>query len=234
MGAAQGIWLNQLKAATHYNQWIFSQIQPYLKGHTLEVGCGIGNFTEQIAQSCPQVLAVDLNPSYVQQARDRLHAYPNLQIQTADATQLQGNQSFDTIVMLDVLEHIEDDIGVLRQLGQSLEPNGTLILKVPAFNALYNSMDKVVGHYRRYTQDTLQDVLMRASFLPLDLWYFNMAGIPAWWFTGTVLRQGTPAGQQVGWFDRCVPLFQSVEAHIRCPVGLSLFAIATPKASAKS
>ena len=149
MGAVQGKWLNQLKAATHYNQWIFSQFRPYLKGSVLEVGCGIGTFTELIAHSCPQVLAVDLNEDYTQQARDRLRHCTNLKIQTVDATQLQANQTFDTIVMLDVLEHIEDDIGVLQQLKQCLEPNGILILKVPAFNALYNSMDEAVGHYRR-------------------------------------------------------------------------------------
>ena len=227
MGAAQGLWLNQLKAATHYNQWIFSQIQPYIKGHTLEVGCGIGTFTEPMAHVCSQVLAVDLNETYVQQARDRLSHCSNLQIRTADATQLQGNQTFDTIVMLDVLEHIEDDVGVLWQLGQCLAPNGTLILKVPAFNALYNSMDEAVDHYRRYTQASLQEVLKMASFMPVEMWYFNMAGIPGWWLNGTVLRQRTPVGQQVGWFDRCVPLFQSIESYIRCPVGLSLVAIAS-------
>lgn len=227
MGMAQGIWLKQLKAANHYNQWIFSQIQPYLKGYTLEVGCGIGNFTDPIAHCCSQVLAVDLNPEYVQQARDRLHHCSNLRIETADATQLQAQQTFDSIVMLDVLEHIEDDIGVLQSLGQRLHSDGTLILKVPAFNALYNSMDKGVGHYRRYTKDTLQQVLEKASFLPLDLWYFNMAGIPGWWLNGTVLHQETPMGQQVGWFDRCVPLFQVMESQLRPPVGLSLFAIAS-------
>lgn len=227
MGAVQGIWLDQLKAATHYNQWIFSQFQPYLKGNVLEVGCGIGTFTELIAHSCPQVLAVDVNEDYTQQARDRLHLYSNLQIQTADATQLQAEQTFDTIVMLDVLEHIEDDIGVLHQLKQCLEPNGLLILKVPAFNALHNSMDEAVGHYRRYTQNSLENALEQASLAPLDAWYFNMAGIPGWWFNGSVLRQGTPIGSQVGWFDRCVPLFRTVESYLRCPVGLSLFAIAT-------
>ncbi|MEL6813761.1 MAG: class I SAM-dependent methyltransferase [Cyanobacteria bacterium J06598_3] len=226
MQRPQDIWLDHLQSATHYNQWIFSHIQPHIKGRTLEVGCGNGNFTTLIAQHCPQLLAVDLDPTYTQQTQARLQAYDHVKVLTADATTLACAQSFDTIIMLDVLEHIADDVSILRRLSQYLAPGGTLILKVPALDTLYNSLDQAVGHHRRYTPKTLEATLSCANFLAPTLQYFNMVGIFGWWLNGQ-LQRTNPPGEQVGWFDRCVPLFQSVETTLGCPVGLSLFAVAT-------
>lgn len=236
METPQDIWLDQLQSATHYNQWIFAQIQPHLKGRTLEVGCGNGNFTTLIAQQCPQLVAIDLNADYVEQTKARLRSSEHVSVVTADATELDSNaiigkQTFDTIILLDVLEHIENDVELLQRLRQSLSPDGTLLLKVPALDYLYNSLDKAVGHHRRYTPKTLQDSLTRAAFAAPAIKYFNMVGILGWWLNGAVLKRTNPPGQQVGLFDRCVPLFQAVEDNLLCPAGLSLFATATPDAT---
>lgn len=227
MQSAQGVWLDRLRVATHYNQWVFSQIHPYLKGQVLEVGCGSGNFTELIAPVCPQLVAVDLNEGFVKAAIDRLKPYTHVDIFAADATVHSWSQSFDTIIMLDVLEHIADDVTLLQQLSQSLAPNGRLILKVPAIVALHNSIDQAVGHYRRYTPERLRTVLTQASFMNSTIWYFNMAGILGWWFNGAVLGRVMPPHHQIGWFDRCVPFLRVVESKVRCPFGLSLFVVAT-------
>lgn len=234
MQRAQDVWLDHLQSATHYNQWIFSQLRPHVKGRTLEVGCGSGNFTTLIAQHCSELLAVDLDPDYVRQTRSRLKAnhtnasqqdYSHVSVITADATTMDCAQPFDTIIMLDVLEHIKDDVAVLRRLSQMLGPDGTLIIKVPAIESLYNSLDEAVGHYRRYTPQTLELALSKAAYTQTKLSYFNLVGVLGWWLNGTRGRV-TPPGEQVGWFDRCVPLFQSVENRVGCPVGLSLFAVA--------
>ncbi len=230
MQRAQDVWFDQLQAATRYNQWIFSQLQPHIKGRTLEVGCGSGNFTALIAQNCSELLAVDLDEEYTQQTRSRLKEspqdYSHVKVMTADATTMECMQSFDTIIMLDVLEHIKDDVAVLHKLKQLLAPGGTLLIKVPALESLYNSLDEAVGHHRRYTTDTLRAALTRAAYAEPVLSYFNLVGILGWWLNG-LKGQANPPGEQVGWFDRCVPLFQTVENRLGCPVGLSLFAIAT-------
>ena len=226
MQRAQDVWFGHLQSATHYNQWIFSQLQPYVKGRTLEVGCGSGNFTALIAQNCSELLAVDLDEGYVRQTRSRLKSYSHVNVIAADATKMESAQLFDTIIMLDVLEHIEDDVAVLQKLGQMLAPGGTLIIKVPALESLYNSLDKAVGHHRRYTSKTLRAALNKAAYTQTALSYFNLVGILGWWLNGAKGRV-TPPGDQVGWFDRCVPLFQGVEDRLGCPVGLSLFAMAT-------
>ena len=230
MQCAQDVWLDHLQSATQYNQWIFAHLQPHLKGRTLEVGCGTGNFTELIAQNCPQLVAVDLNSDYASQTKARLSNYNHVEVTAADATQMDSTEPFDTIILLDVLEHIEKDVELLQRLRSYLAPDGTLILKVPAIHSLYNALDEAVGHYRRYTPQTLRAAIANASFTDITIQYFNTVGILGWWLNGSVLKRVTPPGEQVGLFDRCVPLFRAVESAVPCPIGLSLFATAVRSA----
>ncbi|MGF1500168.1 MAG: class I SAM-dependent methyltransferase, partial [Elainellaceae cyanobacterium] len=177
---AQTFWLENLKFASHYNQWIFSQIQPYLGAEVLEVGCGNGNFSVLIAPQCDRLVALDLDKDYVQQTRMRLRGNHRVEVLMADATQFNCDRSFDTIVMLDVLEHIEDDVGTLCTLSRLLKPGGRLVLKVPALEALYSPMDRAIGHYRRYRKATLKAAFEAAGLQASQVWYFNLAGIPGW------------------------------------------------------
>ena len=232
MNSPQDQWLDHLQSATHYNQWIFSRIAPHLKGRTLEVGCGTGNFTTLIAQCCSQLVAVDLNADYVAQTQARLSHCKHINVMTADATKMDASETFDTIILLDVLEHIENDVDLLLRLRRQLAPGGTLLLKVPAIAPLYNSLDAAVGHHRRYTPETLRQTILSAkdnniSFAEPAIDYFNAIGIVGWWLNGSILKRTAPPGQQVGLFDRCVPLFQAAENWLHPPTGLSLFAAAT-------
>lgn len=224
---AQTFWLENLKTASNYNSWIFSQIQPWLGNDVLEVGCGNGNFSEFLAHHCQRLVAVDLDETYVNLTQQRLRSYDHVEVLQADATKLQGQEHFDTIIMLDVLEHIEDDVATLKQLSHCLKPGGKFVVKVPALSSLYTPMDEVIGHYRRYQKDTLQATFERAGFTKPHLWYFNVGGIPGWWLNGKVLKRTTPASNQIGLFDKVVPLLKTVESIVKPPVGLSLFAIAS-------
>lgn len=224
---AQTFWLNQLQQASNYNQWIFSQISPHLGQRVLEVGCGNGNFTDLLRQG-RQVIAIDLDAAYVKAAQARLQG-TNVEIYQLDATQLatqpQWQGAFDSVVLLDVLEHIVDDHDLLQQLQLVLRPGGRLILKVPALEWLYSPMDKAIGHYRRYTPQRLRAAVRQADLSRPEVWYFNAAGIPGWWLNGSLLRRQTPPQAQVSWFNRCVPVLQAWENRLPPPVGLSLFAV---------
>jgi 2-polyprenyl-3-methyl-5-hydroxy-6-metoxy-1,4-benzoquinol methylase len=160
----QAFWLDQLQSATQYNRWIVSQLLPDLGSSILEVGCGTGTFTELLAQTGSPVTAVDCDAAFVAMAQARLQSYANVQICLGDATQMQWQRSFDTVILLDVLEHIEHDRQLLQQLRQSLQPGGRLILKVPALSWLYSSLDRAIGHHRRYSRATLAEVLQQAGY----------------------------------------------------------------------
>lgn len=229
---AQSFWLDHLKSASHYNRWIFSQILPYLGQEILEVGCGNGNFTALLAQQGASVTAVDRNQDYANAAISRLQDHPKVEILVADATQIAWTRHFDTIVLLDVLEHIAADAKLLHQLSHGLRSGGNLIVKVPALNWLYSPMDQAIGHHRRYNKPGLMETFRQATgsdptFSDPIVWYFNAAGIPGWWLNGRLLQRTTPPAEQIGWFDRAVPMLAAIESRVKMPIGLSLFAVAT-------
>ena len=221
---AQTFWLENLKSADRYNNWIVEQIKPYLGNNVLEVGCGNGNFTVFLAQECDRVTGIDINKEYVEVAKKRLVKQAGVTILQEDVTKLQSRNSFDTIIMLDVLEHIENDIATLQQLNTLLQPQGKLIIKVPALNYIYGEMDRAIGHYRRYNKNTLADTFQKANLAQPKVWYFNIAGIPGWWFN-SILKRTTPPSQQVNLFNKVVPILSTVESIVKPPVGLSLFAV---------
>jgi SAM-dependent methyltransferase len=223
----QTFWLENLKLADNYNNWIFSQIAPHLGRSVLEVGCGNGNFTVLLAEHCDRVMAVDIDESYIDRARSRLAGKSGVQVLQTDATQLKVQSHFDSVVMLDVLEHIQNDVQLLRSLSNYLRPHGKLVVKVPALEWLYSPMDRAIGHYRRYSKTKLSETFAAAGFANPQIWYFNIAGIPGWWLNGKVLGRTTPGTEQVGLFNKLVPLFQSLESLLPVPTGLSLYAVGT-------
>ena len=224
---AQTFWLENLKQADRYNNWIFEQIEPHLGKDVLEVGCGNGNFTVYLTTQCDRVTGIDIDPEYVSTAKNRLARRSNVKIVQQDINKLETKNSFDTVVMLDVLEHIEHDVLILQKLNALLKPGGKLIIKVPALNSIYGEMDRVIGHYRRYNKKTLIATFEQANITPSIVWYFNIAGIAGWWLNSKVLKRTTPPSEQVSLFDKVVPVLNAIENSVKPPVGLSLFAVAT-------
>jgi SAM-dependent methyltransferase len=229
----QDAWLEHLNEANRFNDWVASSFADELHGAVLEIGCGTGNFTGQIASRATQVTAVDLNPDYVRIAAERFRDRPNVEVRTADATRTEWPEPFDAIVMLDVLEHVEDDVGLLRRLKQALAQDGLLVLKVPAAAWLYSPMDQAIGHHRRYSRDRLAETLAAAGFTVKRQSYFNIAGMFGWWLNGKVLRRTVPPREQLALFERLVPMLRRVESAVSWPFGLSLIAIARPAAASR-
>ena len=221
---AQTFWLENLKEADRYNNWIIEQIKPYLGNNVLEVGCGNGNFTVFLARQCDRVTGIDINREYVETAKKRLAKQANVTILQKDATKIESENTFDTIIMLDVLEHIKNDVATLQQLNTLLQNRGKLIIKVPALNYIYGEMDRAIGHYRRYNKHTLANTFQKANLASPKVWYFNIAGIPGWWLN-SILKRTTPPSQQVSFFNKVVPILSTVESIVKPPVGLSLFAV---------
>lgn len=225
--AEQAFWLAHLGAADRFTAWVGGVIGPYLGRSVLEVGCGTGTFTRLLAHAAARVVAVDLDPGFVAAARAATASHPHVRVECADATAAGMPRDFDTVVMLDVLEHVADDVGLLRKLREALAPGGRIILKVPALPALFSPLDAAIGHHRRYSRRSLRRAMEAAGYAPVLCRPFNALGILGWWLNGTVLKRRTPPAEQVALFDRLVPWLRRLERLTGPPVGLSLIAVAT-------
>jgi SAM-dependent methyltransferase len=223
--AAQDFWLAKLGVAHRFNAWVFSRFRRHLGQNVLEVGCGSGNFTTLIAAEGHAVTGCDVHAPYVDIARARLAAYPQARVLCADATQAEFSGGYDTVVLLDVLEHIEDDVGFLTRLRATLRPGGRIIIKVPAYRWLYCGMDRAIGHYRRYDRASLRETLRAAGFDVVEQRFFNAFAVLGWFLNGKLLGRTTPPAEQLAAFERLVPVFRAFENVTRIPVGVSLIAV---------
>jgi len=222
------ITLSILEEATSYHRWIFEKIKPYLKGNILEVGCGTGNLTGWLL-GWGKVVVSDMNKNYLQLVEKKYQDHSNLKgvfiwdIQQEPTRELLA--SFDTIVCSNVLEHIGDDVSVLKHFHHLLSRQGRLILLVPALKFLYNQLDKDLGHFRRYSKKELVSKIEQSGFRILHLTYFNPFGILGWFFNGSILRRRILPQNQVKVFNKMVPLFLSLEKIIPNWVGQSLIVV---------
>ncbi len=152
-------------------------------------------------------------------------------VQRKDLRGLQAEADrFDSVVMINVLEHIEDDVGVLTAIRGLLAPGGRIVLYVPALNALYGQWDRKVGHYRRYSKWRFRELARETSLEVVDLRYVNALAIPAW-----IVFSRTPVDQTQGvslsiWDRTGVPLSRALETRLRLPLGLNLLAVMQRKA----
>jgi SAM-dependent methyltransferase len=222
---AQDFWLGNLGQSQNFNAWIADLIAPAVRGDVLEIGCGTGNFTGLLARHATSVTAADLNPEYVDAARRRWKYDDRLTFYCCDATKTDWGSEFDTVVLLDVLEHVQDDMEFLRTLRNALRPQGALIVKVPWGEGLYGTLDQAIGHYRRYTKGSLRGAFLSADFPDPHFFFFNLLGTFGWWLNGRLLHRATPPAAQVGLIEKLVPLLRRVEGLTPLPFGLSLIAV---------
>jgi SAM-dependent methyltransferase len=218
--------LETLEMASNYLRWIFALIEPHLGSRILEVGAGHGTFTELLAPG-RTVIATELSRRCLDELHHRFSGCPEVTVLEADVAAAADLGPYDTAVLVNVLEHIEDDAGALRDLRSLLRPGGRLLLWVPAFQALYSDFDRRVGHHRRYRIPGLRSQLLNARFEPVELRYANLFGAIAWWVFSRQLRRNPTSPRSATAFDRlAVPWVRAIERHIRPPFGQSIFAVA--------
>ena len=226
------VTLERMGKLSRYNEWIWDCIAPALGERVLEVGAGIGNMTRMM-YGRELIVATDVELPYLHMLRNRFSRHPNVRVEhfdlnSDDYLQLRS-YAFDTVVCLNVLEHVEDHTGALQRLHDVLVPGGKLLLWVPADQALFGTMDEQVGHVRRYERDELRALIEEAGFTMDAIRYQNRFGRFAWWLNGRVLKRTHIPGGQSRLFEWAVPILRRLESHSPTK-GLSLVAIATKPA----
>jgi SAM-dependent methyltransferase len=220
--------LERLAAAPRFNAWLFSRLRRWIGQDVLEIGSGIGNLSDFLVGRRKVVLS-DADPSYVERLLERFAGRPNVTVTQLSLPAVDGafggaSRRFDTILCVNVLEHIAEDVESLRTMRRLLVPGGRLVLLVPALPALYGTLDRALGHVRRYTSAELRRKFAAVGLKLAHLEYFNLGGLPGWWLTGRVLRRDVIPSGSLAWFERLVPLFR-LERFLPWRLGQSLIAI---------
>lgn len=226
--------LRQMERAVNYRQWQFDMVAPFLHGRVLEVGGGIGNFTPQLAAVAKSIVSIEPNEYCHRQLLEKTKGVTNLTAHRATVESLDAvipaGETFDAIVLMNVLEHIQDDRAVLAILMKRLAPGGRLVVLVPAGPWAWGSTDDRLGHYRRYAKGYARTLYGGLGLEIEHMRYYNFIGIWAWWWNAKCIRAQTQSDAQISFFDRfLVPVISRVEKFIRPPVGQSILIVGRNK-----
>lgn len=216
--------------AKNYMAWLIEAFGPYIAAPVLEVGVGHGSYAEMLRGLGPYV-GVDYDRRSVEAARQR---FPDLAFHEADITadaflETFNGRQFRSVVCLNVLEHVPNDSQAVANLGKALAPGGHLLIIVPALNALYNDLDRLAGHLRRYRREEVRALMEAAGLEVVRADYFNPVGGLGWW-ANRLKRHGslndTAVNSQITLFDRVfVPVSKAMDPATRKIFGQSVIAI---------
>lgn len=225
--------LNVIAQADKFNEWMYETVRPFISGTVLEIGSGIGNMSEFLFRPAQKLYLSDFNETYIALLRKRFSGYKKLgEVFSMDLNDQDFDKkfaslfsSFDTIIALNVVEHIENDGLAISNCKKLLKKGGNLIILVPAYQALYNRFDKELGHYRRYTRKKLKSMI-DAHLKIAHSQYFNFPGIFGWFLSGMIMRNKNIPSSQMGLFNKLVPVFKIVEKIVSGRAGLSVIVVA--------
>lgn len=225
--------LEVLADTFRYQEWIVDQFRPYLSGRIMEVGAGVGTMAKKWLAYAEELHLVEPTNNLFPILQKNFDSNPKVLLhhgvleETLSENPRLGNPVFDAVIMVNVLEHIEDDSRVLRVVSRMLRPNGHLLIFVPAMPILYGSLDREFGHYRRYTKSSLASVCRNAGYEMVRIRYFDVFGTLPWWFVNRVLRSKTLNSGMAKLYDRLVvPLARRLEEAIPPLFGKNLVLIA--------
>lgn len=219
--------LVEMERARRFNVWMGDTLRPYVGDRVLELGAGIGTLTSQFIPR-DEYVASDVNPHYLDYLRSYSWGKPYLEVARIDATEpsdfhgLDGR--FDTVLMVNVLEHLDNRVEVLRNVHRALAPGGRAVILVPQHPGLYGSLDEALEHRLRYRPEELRGELEGAGFAVERMFDFNRFSVPGWWLNARLLRRKTFSRLQLKVLDTLMPALRRVD-RVWPWGGLSLLAM---------
>ncbi|MES1219575.1 MAG: class I SAM-dependent methyltransferase [Bacteroidota bacterium] len=225
--------LEVIKKAGNFNKWMFSEIETYCEGNILEIGSGIGNISQFFINKKIPLTLSDVDNDYINILQTRFINSPevkaifSIDLQADSFNRVYGDLcgNYDTIFMLNVLEHLEDANAAIKNCHYLIKPGGTLIVLVPAYTWLYSRMDSELGHKTRYTAGKIKTLISEQEFTITKTFYFNAIGIIAWLY-GKVMRLKKIASGEMSLFDRLVGAGKIIDKLLFNKTGLSVICVA--------
>ena len=223
--------LDVLSDLYNYNHWLFNKVRPFIRGRVCEVGCGTGNIT-QFLLNMPEVVGIEPSSKPLERVRARFAHHLNLRFTACPLNECPNPDvptgEFDTVVCMNVLEHIEDDVDALDRMRRLCSSRGRVVILVPAHMCIFGQLDRAVGHHRRYNRRSLQQVFERAGLRTTYSFYLNALGFFGWGLHSRILKRDQIAVDSGRLFNRLVPFLDAAERVIPPPFGQSVVTVGVP------
>jgi len=222
-------WLPYMMRTTNYNNWVFGMFKKYVGKRIVDIGSGYGTFINYIKDR-EYIISVEPSKYCYEHLKKTFSDNKNIRIINGDlnddtAKELSA-KNIDTVICLNVLEHIENDRKTIQNINKCLKPGGKFILYVPALSFIYGTLDESLGHYRRYNKKALEKMIESNGFKIISSRYMNFLGAFSWFVYSKILRKRMPAEKRIIFYDKyLVPILSMIESIVRMPFGQSLLMV---------
>ena len=219
--------LEVMTDAVRYRRYLLDLLEPHCGPAILEVGSGLGDLAEGL-EGYERLVVTDVDPHCLAELSRRFEGRPDVEVKTFDLREdRRVTTPVDTVLAVNVLEHIVDDVAALRRMTAEVVPGGTIVLFVPAYPSLFGPHDRAAGHVRRYTPRTLRSAVVASGLAVEVLHPVNFLGGLAWWVAVRVGGCSSPRSNLVSVYDRfVVPVVRWMERRWKPPFGQSIICVA--------
>jgi SAM-dependent methyltransferase len=216
-------------AAPRYRAWQIDLVRPHLGRSAMEIGAGMGHFSAELAKlRLDRLVLADTEKYALQGLRQRYAGRDDIEVAELELPgPVNVGEPLDSIVAMNVIEHIDDDVAAMRDLSAALVPGGRLVIWVPGYPQLYGEFDRKVGHFRRHTPDTMRAHVERAGLEVRLCKPVNLLGGISWYLAVRRGGVGYPKPALVWAFDNvAIPVTRLLERAVRPPFGQTVFCVA--------
>jgi glycosyltransferase involved in cell wall biosynthesis len=222
-------FLNNLNGTPQYLSWMARILRPYVGDTVLEIGAGLGNLSARLMSKRLRYVATESDPLYLHALRNRFLRTPNVSVESLDPASPDAftnwRAAFDTVLCVNVLEYVDDPAALIAGIKETLAADGDLVVLVPQGPGLFGSIDRTLGHKRRFSAAGLRQMLEAVGLRVERIHQLNKIGTPAWWFFSRLLGRRHINKVTLKLFDKSVWFWRRVDRILPWR-GLSLVAVA--------